>query len=85
MISFRAMALADRVSELTEEELDGLLRAASWYASYFARDIAAEAEETHALAVEERRSYLALVRALRKLGVMFAVPDELREHAREAA
>jgi hypothetical protein len=79
------MAFTERVTNLDEEELEALTRAATWYANYFAREIAAEAGETHAYAVEERRSYLALVRALGALGIRFPVPDELQPHVRQAA
>ena len=79
------MSFVERASRLTEQEFEALARAGTWYANYFAREIAAEASETAAYAVEERRSYLALVDALRKLGVLYAVPDELTPHAREAA
>ena len=75
----------ERVTELTEEELDALTAAASWYASYAARDVEAEASDDSAYAVEARESYLALVRGLRKLGVMLAVPDALLEHTQRAA
>lgn len=75
----------DRLAELTQPEVVALTRAANWYASYFAREIAAEAGETHAYAVEERRTYLDLVQGLRKLGVPFALPDALVEHSRSAA
>jgi hypothetical protein len=79
------MSFTERAAQLTESELDALLRAGIWYANYFALDIAAEAGESHAKAVEERLSYMTLVDALRKLGVLYAVPDELAEHARSAA
>lgn len=79
------MSFAERVNALNDEELAALARAGTWYANYFAREIAGEAEETHAYAVEERRSYLALVHGLRKLGILYALPDELSEHARQAA
>lgn len=72
-------------TELTEEEFDALTRAATWYANYFARTIADEAEEMHAAAVGARQSYVALVDGLRKLGIRYALPDELAEHARQAA
>lgn len=79
------MSFVDRASALTEAELDALSRAATWYASYHARVIAGEAEETHAYALAERRSYLDLVRGLHKLGIRFALPDELVELTRQAA
>ena len=79
------MSFVERAPALTEEELDALTRAATWYASYHARAIASEADEMHAYAIAERRSYLALVGGLRKLGIRFALPDELTEHARQAA
>ncbi len=79
------MAFTERVTDLDEEELEALAGAATWYAKYFAREVAEEACETHAYAVEQRRSYLALVRALATLGIRLAVPDELQPHARHAA
>jgi len=75
----------DRLSELTPDEVAALTSAATWYANYSAREIAEEAGETHAYAVERRRSFLTLVFGLRKLGVAYAVPDELLDHARSAA
>jgi hypothetical protein len=79
------MAFVERAPRLSEQELEALTRAGTWYANYFAREIAAEASETAAYAVEERRAYLTLVSALRTLGLRYAVPDELAEHAAEAA
>lgn len=79
------MAFTERVTQLDEEELEALARAATWYAKYFAREVAAGSGETHAYAVEERRSYLALVRGLGTLGIRLAVPDELQPHVRQAA
>lgn len=79
------MAFGDRVTALSEEELDALTRASTWYANYFAHELAAEAEETHSLAVAERKAYLDLVSALRKLGIRFAVPDELGPHLQRVA
>ena len=79
------MSFSERASRLSEQELEALVRAGTWYANYFAREIAAEADETAAYAVEERRAYLTLVSALRKLGMLYAVPDELAAHAPEAA
>lgn len=75
----------DRLPNLTQHEVVALTRAATWYANYFSGEIAAESGEDHAYAVEERRDYLALVDALRKLGVSFALPDALVDHARSAA
>lgn len=75
----------DRLSQLRQDEVVALTSAATWYANYCAREIADEAEETHAYAVERRRAYLSLVFALRKLGVAYAVPDELLDHVRSAA
>jgi hypothetical protein len=79
------MTFVERAPRLTEQELEALARAGNWYANYFAADIAAEASDTSAYAVAERHDYLTLVAALRKLGLLYAVPDELAEHAREAA
>jgi hypothetical protein len=52
------MAFVERASRLSEQELEALTRAGTWYANYFAREIAAEASETAAYAVEERRAHL---------------------------
>ena len=79
------MPFTDRAVELSEDELDALARASTWYANYFSDRIAGEAAETHAYAVEARRSYLDLVSALRKLGIRYAVPDALQVHERQAA
>jgi len=83
--SLQTMSFSERVIDLTEEELDALTAAASWYASYTARDIAAESDDQSAYAVEARDSYLSLLRGLRKLGIMFAAPDALLEHNRRVA
>ena len=85
MSKVRHMSIAERVRDLNDDELAALTRAGTWYANYFAREIADEATETHAYAVEERRAYLALIRGLRKLGILYALPDELREHVGRAA
>ncbi len=79
------MSFTDRVAGLTEEQVEALTRAALWYANYFAREIAGEAGQTHASAVDDRHDYLALVEGLRVLGVRFALPDELQEHLPQAA
>jgi hypothetical protein len=71
------MTFTDRVATLGEAELEALARASTWYANYFAHELAAEAQHTHAQAVAERESFLALVAALRKLGVRVTIPDEL--------
>lgn len=80
-----ALVDTDRLALLTHDEIAALASAATWYANYSAREIAEEAAETHAYAVERRRSFLSLVFGLRKLGVAYAVPDELLDHARSAA
>lgn len=79
------MSLSDRVPDLCEEELEALSAAASWFASYAARGIPAEAQDMSAYAVEARRSYFALVRGLGKLGIPKVVPDVLYEQSRQAA
>jgi len=63
--------------DLTAEEREALVSAASWYASYRAHDIAADVHDTSIAAVTERRRYEALIRALAKAGVRVALPDEL--------
>jgi hypothetical protein len=75
--TFAGMTFSDRVHDLTEEELDALTAAATWYANYASRDMIEQASDTSAYAVEQRRSYLALVDGLRKLGVMVSVPEAL--------
>jgi hypothetical protein len=79
------MSFTERVTDLTEEELDALTAAGSWYASYVARDIAAEIGDRSAYAVEARESYLSLLRGLHKLGIVLTAPDALLEHNRRAA
>ena len=79
------MPFTDRVTDLSEDELDAMARASTWYANYFAEQIAADVGESHAYAVEARRAYLDLVSALRKLGIRYAVPDALQAHERQAA
>lgn len=71
--------------ELTAAELAALRGAASWYASYHAREVAAGADDQSAYAVTDRERYLALVSALRKLGVRVALPDALLRKRLEAA
>jgi hypothetical protein len=71
------MTFSDRVHALSEEELDALTAAATWYANYASRDVIEQADDASAYAVEQRRSYLALVEGLRKLGIMVAVPEAL--------
>lgn len=75
----------DPFDTLTPEEATALRGAATWYANYHAREVAAEAGDATALAVEERRRFLALVSALEKLGVRFALPDALARRERQAA
>ena len=72
-----AMTFSDRLDTLSEEELDALSAAATWYAHYASRDVIEQAADASAYAVEQRRSYLALVEGLRKLGIMVAVPEAL--------
>lgn len=79
------MSFTDRVTDLTEDEIDAMARASTWYANYFAEQIAVDADESHAYAVETRRAYLDLVSALRKLGIRYAVPDALQSHEQQAA
>jgi hypothetical protein len=80
-----SMPFSDRVHALSEEELDALTAAATWYANYASRDIVEQADDVSAYAVEQRRSYLALVDGLRKLGVMVAVPEALEPTELRAA
>lgn len=79
------MSSPDPLEALSPEELAALRAAGAWYASYHAREIAAEAQDTSAYAVEERRQYLALVAGLGKLGVTIALPDALGQRRRLAA
>lgn len=67
----------DPVAALTPLEREALLNAGRWYARYRARDMAEEAHDDSAYAVAERERYLALITALRKLGVSVPLPDEL--------
>lgn len=71
--------------ELDPAELDALRDAALWYAKYRAPDIARQADERSASAVVAREEYLALVTALRKLGVRIRIPDALIERVANAA
>lgn len=77
--------MEDALATLTQEEEAALRSAATWYANYHAREVAAEAEDSTALAVEERRRFLALVRGLEKLGVRFPLPDALAHRKRQVA
>lgn len=65
-------------TELTSAEHEALLSAAVWYFKRHARIIADEADDRSALAVARRDDFLELHRALRKLGMPVALPDELR-------
>ena len=49
-----------------------------WYYKRHARIIADEADNRSAFAVSHREDFLELHAALRKLGVLLALPDELR-------
>ena len=73
------------LSDLDPRELDALRDAAVWYAKYRAADIAEQADGRSATAVVAREEYLALVAALRKLGVRVRVPDALMEQVAKAA
>jgi hypothetical protein len=79
------MTFTERVHSLSEEELDALTAAATWYANYALRDVAEQATDVSAYAVEQRRSYLALVDGLRKLGVAVTVPEVLERVRLRAA
>jgi len=79
------VAYSERIVNLTERELEAVARASTWYANYFAHELASEADQTHAYAVAERESYVALVEALRKLGIRFAIPEEIQPHLEPAA
>lgn len=83
--TFAAMTFSDRVHSLSEEELDALTSAATWYANYTSRDVVEQVGDASAYAVEQRRSYLALVEGLRKLGVMVAIPEALERAPLRAA
>lgn len=72
------------LDSLTEDELAAVRRAAVWYFKRHARIIAEEADDHSARAVVDRQDFLELHRALRKLGVPVALPDELRAHASAA-
>jgi hypothetical protein len=67
----------EALADLSPLEQEALLNAGRWYARYRARDLAEEAQDDSAYAVAERERYLALISALRKLGVDVPVPDEL--------
>lgn len=75
------MESVDLIGTLDAEEVAALRAAAAWYASYFRDEIAAEAGSGSSYAVVERERYLALCRALRKLGMRFALPEPLARAA----
>lgn len=79
----RRVELSDSLAELSREELSALCGAAAWYARYHASHVAAEASANHASAVSQRERYLALIDALRKLGMRIPLPDELAARGRE--
>jgi len=62
-------------TELTQQEIAALRRAAVWYAKYHESDISGLADDPSAYAVVEREEYLDLIAALGKLGVRLPVPD----------
>lgn len=78
------MAEAGVLSTLSDRELEALTGAATWYAKYHSGVIAERAGDTGAMAVEDRRRYLDLVAALRKVGVRVRVPDALLDEAQAA-
>ena len=65
------------IAQLSESEQAALRRAAVWYFKRHARIIADEADDFSARAVTDREAFLELHAALRKLGVLVALPDEL--------
>lgn len=76
-----AAETSSALDSLSDEELAALRRAAVWYFKRHARIIAEEADDLSARAVVDREDFLELHRALRKLGVPVALPDELRAHS----
>lgn len=69
-----APARARVLDELSDEELNALLRAATWYAKYHERMIADLADDRSALAVTKRRRFQDLYWGLSKLGVRLRRP-----------
>jgi hypothetical protein len=71
---------------LSDREQAALRRAAVWYFNRHARIIAEEADDFSAHAVGHREDFLDLYAALRKLGAVVPLPDELRTaHQQRAA
>jgi hypothetical protein len=68
------MDLADRIAELSDDELVELRSAATWYAKFHARIIAERADDPSAAAVAQRDRYLTLIAGLRRLGARVVDP-----------
>jgi hypothetical protein len=80
LVSLSAMeseAFADRLGVLSDEDVEVLCSAATWYAKYHAGSVASGASDVSAYAVEQRERYSALVDALAKLGVRIPLPVEI--------
>jgi hypothetical protein len=65
---------ADAVDQLSSEELDALIGAATWYAKYHEPMIANLADDPSALAITRRERFQALYGALSKFGVRLRRP-----------
>lgn len=79
------MSPAEALAQLSDEEARALHGAAAWYARYHVLDIAAEAGDRSGAATKDRERFLALVRALERLGTPMPLPEELRPALRKAA
>lgn len=73
------------IDELSVEERQALLGAATWYANYHTPIIAEKADDPSSQAVVQRERFHALVHALRKLGVRLPPPEVLAESVDRAA
>jgi hypothetical protein len=62
------------LDDLTTDEFDALVGAATWYAKYHERMIAELADDPSAMAIATRERYQALHRGLAKLGVRLRRP-----------
>jgi hypothetical protein len=66
------------LTDLSPEELEALVGAATWYAKYHERMIAELADDGSAAAVAKRERYQALHSGLAKLGIRLRRPAGIR-------
>lgn len=67
------------LATLTDAEIDALVSAAAWYASYKQADIRAKWDDLSAAETTRRQKFVALHDGLRKLGVRRVSPAPVTE------